>query len=207
MYLRGLRISQGVKVEPCCLQDAPLSSVEKMNIPFLIVALKILHEIYGSKQNSLQQFEVCIAEKVGCLGPLDALMELSTRCRDNLWNMNGHRLQYPGRVLFNDMIVDAISTTSEDTMAVMDVSPYPDSIDSNEFIDDYVEDASIQEEHKENNEENWDFRCLCGVEGHNYDDGREMVQCSKCHVWCHCECVHYDLNSNSDFYCPWCVNR
>lgn len=95
LYIRSLRLARGIKVTPCCLKDVVLSPGEKMHIPFLVVALKILHEIYGSKQNCLQQFESCIAERLGSLGPLDALMELSTRCRDNVWR-EGHRIQHPG---------------------------------------------------------------------------------------------------------------
>ena len=96
LYIRSLRIAQNVKVGPCCLQDISISPEERLYIPFLIVALKILHEIYGSKQNPLQQFEAVIAEKVGALGPLDALMELATRCRDNFWKEK-HGIYQPGR--------------------------------------------------------------------------------------------------------------
>lgn len=89
-------------------------------------------------------------------------------------------------------------------MAVMDVSPYPDSIDSNEYIDSFVKDASVQQE---NETESWEFRCICGIEGHNYDDGRDMVQCCQCNQWSHCECTHYDVKSNADFFCPWCLSK
>ena len=92
-----MRIARGVKVDPCCLPDISISPTEKQTIPFLIVALKILHEVYGSKTNCLQEFESFIAEKLGCLGPLDALIELATCCRDNSWNDTSHHIQHPGK--------------------------------------------------------------------------------------------------------------
>ena len=67
--------------EPVCLTEGALTAAQQASIPFLIVALKILHEIYGSGHNELQQFEALVAERAGCLGPLDLLMELATRCR------------------------------------------------------------------------------------------------------------------------------
>ena len=105
-----------------------------------------------------------------------------------------------------------MSNTSEDTItAVVDISPYPESIDSNEFIDSLVEDASIKQEtineEDNNNTDSWEFRCVCGIVGHNYDDGREMVQCCKCNSWCHCECVHFNVHSNDDFICIWCKQK
>ena len=47
--------------------------------------------------NCLQEFESYIAEKLGCLGPLDALIELATCCRDNSWNDASHHIQHPGK--------------------------------------------------------------------------------------------------------------
>lgn len=82
--------------EPACLTDGALTAAQQASIPFLIVALKILHEIYGSGHNELQQFEALVAERAGCLGPLDLLMELATRCRGNVWNAGSHHLSHPG---------------------------------------------------------------------------------------------------------------
>ena len=47
-------------------------------------------------KNKLQQFEALVAERAGCLGPLDLLMELATRCRGNVWNAGSHHLSHPG---------------------------------------------------------------------------------------------------------------
>ena len=195
-YVRCFRHISGVSLTYSSVDEVGVSSAEKANIPFLIVALKIMHEIYGSHHNELQQFEQIIAGKVECLGPLDLLMELATRCRDNEWRGESHRLQHP----------DDMSMTSEDTQAVMDVSPYPDSIDSNEYIDQFVVDAKLPKDEKES-DESWEFRCNCGIEEHNYDDGKAMVQCGKCGVWCHQECVHYDPDKDEEFFCKWCQNK
>uniref|UniRef100_A0A7S2SMK6 Amine oxidase domain-containing protein n=1 Tax=Rhizochromulina marina TaxID=1034831 RepID=A0A7S2SMK6_9STRA len=35
----------------------------------------------------------------------------------------------------------------------------------------------------------WNFRCPCGKSGENYDDGTEMIECSRCKVWQHVVCV------------------
>ena len=281
---------------PSVVDETLLSAQEKQSVPFVIVALKIMHENYGSQHNDLQQFEQLLAAKMECLGPLDMLMELATRCRDNPWSSESHKLQHP----------DDMSMTSEDTQAVLDISPYPESIDSNVCIDQFVEDAEIPRElanlrgerertgegdagrdtirntirntvrdtmkdaikdtgkegtasqrigetretggkgklkamnavmgqlgranpnrgtenhydstHRtpfptgetgetgetEESEESWEFRCECGVEGHNYDDGRAMVQCCRCKAWCHQECVGYKAEKDEEFFCKWC---
>lgn len=90
-YLRALR--KGSESSPT---ECTLTELQKASIPFLIVALKILHEAYGSGHNELQQFESLIANKAGCLGPLDLLLELATRCADNAWNAGNHHLSRPG---------------------------------------------------------------------------------------------------------------
>lgn len=87
-YLRALR--KGGESERA------LTDLQKASIPFLIVALKILHEAYGNGHNELQQFESLVADKAGCLGPLDLLLELATRCADNVWNAGSHHLSRPG---------------------------------------------------------------------------------------------------------------
>ncbi|KAI9229238.1 MAG: hypothetical protein DHS80DRAFT_29975 [Piptocephalis tieghemiana] len=37
--------------------------------------------------------------------------------------------------------------------------------------------------------EAWEFDCVCGKHGRNYDDGEEMVMCERCEVWQHVNCV------------------
>ena len=96
MYIRSYRIKQSGKANAICIQDVDISASEKYYIPFMIIALKIIHEIHCAKQNELQYFETYLSEKLGCLGPLDALLELSTRCRENQWYDECHGLQYPG---------------------------------------------------------------------------------------------------------------
>lgn len=94
-----------------------------------------------------------------------------------------------------------MSSASEDTMAVLDISPYPESIDSNEGV------QADCENREEAQSDEWEFRCVCGVQGHNYDDGRPMVQCCECNCWLHTDCVHYDINSNDEFVCKWCREK
>lgn len=93
-FVRGLRAQ---KKEPMDVspRDA-VSENDKLTIPFLVVALKIIHEIYGSGRNELQAFEALVAEKLGSPGPLGVLLELSTCCRDNAWRAGGHPLMHPG---------------------------------------------------------------------------------------------------------------
>lgn len=45
-------------------------------------------------------------------------------------------------------------------------------------------DAAMEAE-----EEKWFFRCPCGVEGAQHDDGKDMVQCATCLEWAHDACV------------------
>lgn len=168
-----------------------------------------------------------------------------------------------------------MSSGSEDTLAVMDISPYPDSMDSNEGVfadaplrsvgsgegsgglplspvrgvnavnpvgslrgvsgvvnggandvvngvngvvngvNDIVNDVhdtgkkqplqKAQEE--EEDPEEWEFRCVCGLHGHNYDDGLPMVQCCECNCWSHTACVKYRVGSADEFVCRWCKER
>lgn len=35
----------------------------------------------------------------------------------------------------------------------------------------------------------FDFDCLCGVHGRNFDDGSAQVECGKCYVWFHVSCI------------------
>ena len=58
-------------------------------------------------------------------------------------------------------------------------------------------------------EQEWYFSCPCNVRGRNYDDGRQLVQCSRCDVWMHVDCLdkrRYDPMA-ADFYCPDCTYR
>ncbi len=95
-YVRFMRAQSGIPMDDPSERDR-MSPSEKLTIPFLVVALKILHEIYGSGRNDLQAFEALIAEKLNSPGPLGVLLELSTRCRDNRWTPGGHQLLHPGR--------------------------------------------------------------------------------------------------------------
>lgn len=163
-----------------------------------------------------------------------------------------------------------MSSGSEDTLAVMDISPYPDSMDSNEGV---FADAPLRsvgsgegsglplspvravnaasavsslhgvnasggvngvsgvsgvngvngvngvsdtgkkqplqkaQEQEEDPEEEWEFRCVCGIQGHNYDDGLPMVQCCECNCWSHTACVKYRVGSMDEFVCRWCKER
>ena len=45
-------------------------------------------------------------------------------------------------------------------------------------------DAAMEAEEKR-----WFFRCPCGIEGSQYDDGKDMVQCASCYDWAHDSCV------------------
>ena len=97
MYIRSYRIKQNGKVKSIGIQDVEITTNEKYYIPFMIIALKIIHEIHCTKQNELQYFETYLAEKLGCLGPLDALLELSTRCRENQWSEESHDVLHSGK--------------------------------------------------------------------------------------------------------------
>ena len=102
--------------------------------------------------------------------------------------------------------INDMSATSEDTTVFVDISPYPDSIDSNENIDQFVADASPLSEKKEESE-TWMFRCPCGIEQENYDDGKAMVQCCICEDWSHIDCTEYDPEKGGDFICSWCKQK
>lgn len=36
--------------------------------------------------------------------------------------------------------------------------------------------------------EKWEFKCECGVQGLNYDDGLPTLKCDRCEVWAHIKC-------------------
>ena len=96
-YIRTIRSANGSPPMDPSPRDR-FSHSEKLTTPFMIVALKIIHEIYGSSKNELQAFEVLIAEKLGSPGPMGVLLELSTCCRENEWEVGGHPLEHPGRI-------------------------------------------------------------------------------------------------------------
>lgn len=76
-----------------------------------------------------------------------------------------------------------------------------------------------------NDDESWEFDCVCGVYGTNYDDGRLSVACEQCDTWMHVECldpeeknhIMDDLNNSQtgsaqpsegySFVCRRCLNR
>ncbi|ORX56275.1 hypothetical protein DM01DRAFT_1406603 [Hesseltinella vesiculosa] len=49
------------------------------------------------------------------------------------------------------------------------------------------------QQRQQEEEDGWMFRCLCGVQGLNIDDGAPMIACEKCAEWQHIECLR---NSN-----------
>ncbi|KAK5649840.1 hypothetical protein RI129_000869 [Pyrocoelia pectoralis] len=55
---------------------------------------------------------------------------------------------------------------------------------------------------KRKNEEEDVIRCICGM----YKDEGLMIQCERCLVWQHCECVQADVNAES-YHCEVCVPR
>ncbi|KAK4881903.1 hypothetical protein RN001_005222 [Aquatica leii] len=55
---------------------------------------------------------------------------------------------------------------------------------------------------KRKNEEEDVIRCICGM----FKDEGLMIQCERCLVWQHCECVQADVNAES-YHCEVCVHR
>ncbi|KAJ9082111.1 hypothetical protein DSO57_1007444 [Entomophthora muscae] len=61
----------------------------------------------------------------------------------------------------------------------------------------------------------WDFSCVCGKYGRNFDDGTPQVACETCNVWQHIACVKYatpsgkPVNNFDDipFYCEKCKSK
>ncbi len=46
------------------------------------------------------------------------------------------------------------------------------------------------------------IRCICGL----YNDEGMMIQCERCLVWQHCDCVHADTKAE-DYLCERCNPR
>lgn len=44
----------------------------------------------------------------------------------------------------------------------------------------------------------WDFACVCGIAGHNFDDGTDMIQCANCFGWAHTKCARGRLKGHPD---------
>ncbi|KAF5285438.1 hypothetical protein FQA39_LY16692 [Lamprigera yunnana] len=55
---------------------------------------------------------------------------------------------------------------------------------------------------KRKNEEEDVIRCICGM----FKDEGLMIQCERCLVWQHCECVQADVNAES-YHCEVCIPR
>jgi hypothetical protein len=56
----------------------------------------------------------------------------------------------------------------------------------------------------------YQFRCVCGAAGTNYDDGREMVQCEGCDTWAHTACqaeLRHVRLADVHYYCRDCRAR
>lgn len=64
----------------------------------------------------------------------------------------------------------------------------------------------------EESEEEWYFKCVCGAEGQNRDDGLMMIACERCGIWQHVQCQDFyaDNSQNADlsnvfFLCQECL--
>ncbi|KAI8344927.1 hypothetical protein BD560DRAFT_485011 [Blakeslea trispora] len=63
-------------------------------------------------------------------------------------------------------------------------------------------------------EENWQFECVCGVSGSNLDDGTPMIACERCGIWQHIHCLQ-DAGQiekkksldNINFVCQKCIHK
>ncbi|OQR97479.1 hypothetical protein THRCLA_06931 [Thraustotheca clavata] len=57
------------------------------------------------------------------------------------------------------------------------------------------------------NKNDWYFDCQCGQTGHNYDDGKRMVQCEICSTWQHTSCagIPDDNEPSSGYTCMKCT--
>ncbi|KAJ1925560.1 hypothetical protein IWQ60_004498 [Tieghemiomyces parasiticus] len=62
----------------------------------------------------------------------------------------------------------------------------------------------------------WTFRCACGVQGQNLNDGKPMVACERCDIWQHIACINRaDRQAgrpkrdwdHEDFVCQSCCQK
>ncbi|KAI8064580.1 hypothetical protein BC940DRAFT_305433 [Gongronella butleri] len=68
---------------------------------------------------------------------------------------------------------------------------------------------------KDEEDDVWMFRCLCGVQGQNLDDGEPMVACEKCSEWQHMACLQksHQIPTNAaaleafTFVCHRCLSE
>ncbi|RPA77976.1 hypothetical protein BJ508DRAFT_416798 [Ascobolus immersus RN42] len=57
-------------------------------------------------------------------------------------------------------------------------------------------------------ETSWDFDCICGAHGKNYDDGSLSIMCDKCEIWQHASCLGIkEVNKDEQFICERCKNK
>lgn len=79
-----------------------------------------------------------------------------------------------------------------------------------EFTDEEAEedfDADKLDISPKTEKEEWLFRCTCGAEGKNYDDGTPIIVCEKCNIWQHINCItkdNLDDIEEKDFICDSC---
>ncbi|KAG0206086.1 hypothetical protein BGX28_002445 [Mortierella sp. GBA30] len=80
--------------------------------------------------------------------------------------------------------------------------------------DDHSEDEADHDNDEE--EEDWFFDCVCGVNGNNLDDGELMIACGKCNVWQHVACLKQEDAEQGrsakdwetvDFTCARCIAK
>ncbi|OLL21905.1 Transcription factor BYE1 [Neolecta irregularis DAH-3] len=58
-------------------------------------------------------------------------------------------------------------------------------------------------------EGDWEFNCICGVKGENFDDGTLSVACEECNMWQHVECQGQEVEiairkHQADYLCFRC---
>ncbi|KAJ2004154.1 hypothetical protein GGI04_001341 [Coemansia thaxteri] len=90
---------------------------------------------------------------------------------------------------------------------------------SSQDADHSTDGGRMEDTREEEEEEDWMFRCSCGLTGLNYDDGRAMTACEKCAVWRHLGCalraeaqrigreIEEDDWSSICYVCPECRSK
>ena len=48
-------------------------------------------------------------------------------------------------------------------------------------------------------------QCVCGATGEEDEEEREYVQCERCEVWFHSECVGFESSRHPTFTCVKCL--